>query len=189
MADVAMAPASDMFEMGVKVQVLKRGTFYAMRAQKLHELYRKYNSIDEIPSLERQKIEQQFFQKALNTVWEETVQFFQERDPSQIQKALANPKVKMALIFRWYLGKSSSWAKAGLPERKMDFQVWCGPAMGAFNEWAKRTYLEKPENRRAADVACHLMQGAAYLARLRHLEGLGISYSPQYGAYQVMQAL
>ncbi len=26
-----MAPAADMFEMGVKVQVLKRGTLFAMR--------------------------------------------------------------------------------------------------------------------------------------------------------------
>ena len=39
-ADVTMAPAADMFEMGVKVQVLKRGTMFAMRAAKLYELYR-----------------------------------------------------------------------------------------------------------------------------------------------------
>ena len=42
-ADVAMAPAADMFEMGVKVQVLKRGTMFAMRAAKLYELYRAYD--------------------------------------------------------------------------------------------------------------------------------------------------
>ena len=39
MADVTMAPASDMFEMGVKLQVLKRGTMFAMRVQKLYSLY------------------------------------------------------------------------------------------------------------------------------------------------------
>ncbi len=44
-ADVAMAPAADMFEMGVKVQVLKRGTMFAMRAAKLYELYRAYPSL------------------------------------------------------------------------------------------------------------------------------------------------
>jgi len=47
MADVTMAPASDMFEMGVKLQVLKRGTMFAMRAQKLYNLYSTYDSIDE----------------------------------------------------------------------------------------------------------------------------------------------
>ena len=31
-ADVIMAPAADMFEMGVDVQVLKRGTMFSMRA-------------------------------------------------------------------------------------------------------------------------------------------------------------
>ena len=40
MADVSMAPAADMFEMGVQLQVLKRGTLFPMRAQKLYELYR-----------------------------------------------------------------------------------------------------------------------------------------------------
>ncbi len=43
----------------------------------------------------------------------------------------------MALVFRWYLGQSSRWANAGEPTRKVDYQVWCGPAMGAFNEWTQ----------------------------------------------------
>ena len=42
MADVMMAPAADMFEMGVKVQVLKKGTLFPMRAQKLYELYHRF---------------------------------------------------------------------------------------------------------------------------------------------------
>ncbi|MBI5896643.1 MAG: hypothetical protein HZB24_11790 [Desulfobacterales bacterium] len=48
-ADVAMAPAADMFEMGVKVQVLKRGTMFAMRAAKLYEFYRSYEDYRQIP--------------------------------------------------------------------------------------------------------------------------------------------
>ena len=48
-ADVAMAPAADMFEMGVKVQVLKRGTMFAMRASRLYEIYRACGSIDGDP--------------------------------------------------------------------------------------------------------------------------------------------
>ena len=56
-SDIAMAPAADMFEMGVKVQVLKRGTLFAMRAAKLYELYRAYEGIDQIPTTERANIE------------------------------------------------------------------------------------------------------------------------------------
>ena len=50
-ADVAMAPAADMFEMGVKVQVLKRGTMSAMRAAKLYEIYRTCTGLDDIPPM------------------------------------------------------------------------------------------------------------------------------------------
>src|SRR5207244_4995052 len=41
-ADVMMAPAADMFELGVKLQVLKRGSLFASRANKLYEVYCKY---------------------------------------------------------------------------------------------------------------------------------------------------
>ena len=43
-ADVSMAPAVDMFEMGVELQVLKRGTMFAMRSKKLYQMYRRYDS-------------------------------------------------------------------------------------------------------------------------------------------------
>ncbi len=49
LADVTMAPAADMFEQGVKVQVLRRGTLFAARASRLYETYRSYPSLAEIP--------------------------------------------------------------------------------------------------------------------------------------------
>jgi trans-AT polyketide synthase, acyltransferase and oxidoreductase domains len=180
MADVMMAPAADMFEMGVKVQVLKRGTFYPIRAQKLYEIYRKYDAIEAIPVEQRQKIEQEIFQTELATVWSETMEFFQQKDPRQVEKALKNPKHKMALIFRWYLSKSSSWAKVGSIEHRMNYQIWCSPAMGAFNEWTKGSYLEHPENRSVVDVTEQLMRGAAYLSRLRSIDGLGVNIRSNY---------
>ena len=60
MADVSMAPAADMFEMGVQLQVLKRGTLFPMRAQKLYELYRNHESIEEIPLLEKENWKNRF---------------------------------------------------------------------------------------------------------------------------------
>ncbi len=54
MADVTMAPSADMFEMGVRVQVLKRGTLFAVRAAKLYDFYKLHESLDEIPAAERQ---------------------------------------------------------------------------------------------------------------------------------------
>tara|TARA_A100001037_G_scaffold4284_1_gene4165 strand:- start:1429 stop:2709 length:1281 start_codon:yes stop_codon:yes gene_type:complete len=174
MADVSMAPAADMFEMGVQLQVLKRGTLFPMRAQKLYELYRNHESIEEIPLLEKEKLEKQIFRKSLEEVWSETESYFRSRDPHQIERAMNHPKRRMALIFRWYLGLSSRWSNHGEAGRETDYQIWCGPAMGAFNAWVKGSFLEEPSNRRVVDIAENLMQGAAYLFRLQQLKTQGI---------------
>ncbi|MCX8026138.1 MAG: PfaD family polyunsaturated fatty acid/polyketide biosynthesis protein, partial [Thermanaerothrix sp.] len=117
MADVMMAPAADMFEMGVKVQLLKRGTLFPLRAQKLYELYSRYPSLEALPADEREKLERQIFKRDLDSIWQETMQYFQERDPRQIERAQRDPHQKMALVFRWYLGLSSRWANRGEPGR------------------------------------------------------------------------
>lgn len=184
MADVTMAPAADMFEMGAKLQVLKRGTLFPMRAQKLYDLYMNYNSIENIPTKEREKLERQIFQKTLNSIWEDTVAFFSERDPSQIERVADNPKRKMALIFRWYLGQSSRWSNAGEPGREMDYQIWCGPSMGAFNAWVRNSYLADVNNRKVVDVAKHIMTGAAFLYRVQNLKTQGMQFPSTYCEYQ-----
>ncbi|OQY56811.1 MAG: 2-nitropropane dioxygenase [Candidatus Parabeggiatoa sp. nov. 2] len=184
MADVMMAPAGDMFERGVKVQVLKRGTLFGVRAQKLFELYKTYDAISDIPLEEQEKLEKQIFRKPLDTVWQETVAYFSGRDPEQINKAADDPKRKMTLIFRWYLGQSSRWAIAGEKGREMDYQIWCGPAMGAFNDWVKGSILAEPNNRRVADVAHLMMTGAAFLYRLHNLKLQGLSMSASLSRYE-----
>ncbi len=181
--DVAMAPAADMFEMGVKLQVLKRGSFFPMRAQKLFDYYQKYQAIEEIPQKEREQLEQQIFRKDLDTVWQETVTYFQQRDPDQITRAIDHPKRKMALIFRSYLGQASRWAITGDATREADYQIWCGPTMGAFNAWVEGSYLQQPENRRVVDVATHVMRGAAILYRLHTLKLQGLDLATRYLQY------
>lgn len=186
-ADVTMAPAVDMFEMGVKLQVLKRGTMFAMRGNKLYETYKKYASIDEIPAAERTNLEKTVFKMSFNDIWQKTEEFFNERDPSQIEKAKDNPKHKMALIFRWYLGLSSRWANAGVEDRQVDYQVWCGPAMGAFNEWTRDTFLAKPEQRDAVTVAMNIMYGAAVLSRVNGMLKQGVEIPGELVQFQPMQ--
>jgi len=183
MADIAMAPSADMFEMGVKVQVLKRGTLFAMRALKLYETYNRYTSIDQIPGDEREKLEKQIFQRDMESIWQETVKFFTERDPAQIERALDNPKRKMALIFRWYLGLSSRWSNIGEPGREMDYQIWCGPSMGSFNDWTTSTYLADPLKRRIVDVTLHLITGAAYQYRIQLLKMQGFQIPSKLEQY------
>ena len=174
-ADVAMAPAADMFEMGVDVQVLKRGTMFSMRAKKLYEIYRQYPSLDAIAPDELAKLENSFFREPLNDVWQKTRTYFAQRDPKQVERAERDPKHLMALVFRSYLGQATHWANAGDADRKMDFQVWCGPAMGAFNEWTRDTFLQNADNRTVACVNLNILFGAAVLIRANTLRQQGIN--------------
>ena len=169
-ADITMAPAGDMFEMGVKVQVVKRGTMFSIRAQKLYDLYRAYDSMDQLPADERDKLEKTFFRAPLETIWQQTRDYFSVRDPRQVEKAEADPKYKMALVFRWYLGQSPVWANRGDASRKIDYQIWCGPAMGAFNEWARGSFLENVTQRKVVTVAYNILFGAAVLLRANQLK-------------------
>jgi trans-AT polyketide synthase, acyltransferase and oxidoreductase domains len=183
MPDVIMAPAADMFEMGVKLQVLKKGTMFPMRAQKLFELYKAYNSLADIPGAELEKLEKQIFRRSLASVWEETVAYLSKRNPDKIAKAEQNPKLKMALIFRWYLGLSSRWSNTGESGREIDYQIWCGPAMGSFNDWVRNSYLAEPSERKVADVALQLLTGAAFLYRIQSLKMQGLQLPDQCCQY------
>jgi PfaD family protein len=182
-ADVAMAPAADMFEMGVRVQVLKRGTMFPMRAARLYDLYRAHAGLEALPEADKAFIEKQLLRSSLEDGWRGTRDYFLKRDPAQVERAERDPKHRMALVFRSYLGLSSRWANAGEPSRTMDYQVWCGPAMGAFNEWTRGTFLEKPENRRVVVVAQNLIYGAALQLRQQYLRAQGMQ--PPAGAAAV----
>ena len=103
--------------------------------------------------------------------------YFATRDPAQIEKGRNDPKHQMALVFRWYLGQSSRWANSGETSRRLDYQIWCGPAMGAFNEWTRGTFLADPKNRRVVTVANNLLYGAAVLHRLNILRCQGFPIS------------
>jgi PfaD family protein len=182
-ADVAMAPAADMFEMGVKVQVLKRGTMFAQRAAKLHEIYTIYDGLEKIPEKIRIQLERDYFKCSLDEEWKRTRAFFSERDPRQIARAEQDSRHKMALVFRSYLGQSSRWATTGNSARKMDYQIWCGPAMGAFNAWVRGSFLEKPENRDTITLAMNLLFGACILTRTNWIRCQGVALSPNMDAY------
>jgi trans-AT polyketide synthase/acyltransferase/oxidoreductase domain-containing protein len=179
--DVMMAPAADMFEMGVKVQVLKRKTMFPMRAAKLFQLYQSVPSFDELPPDQQEFVETTLLRKPFAQAWQETEAYFMEREPREAQRGRDNPKHRMALVFRSYLGLASRWAIKGLPDRSADYQIWCGPAMGAFNQWAKDSFLERPSERRVDVLALNLLRGAAVMHRLQHAQALGWSVSDWYG--------
>jgi trans-AT polyketide synthase, acyltransferase and oxidoreductase domains len=178
-ADVVMAPAADMFEQGVKLQVLKRGTMFAPRAAALYELYRTYPSLDAIPTDRRARLEREILHASVASIWDLTATFWRDRDRSQLELAETDPKHKMALVFRWYLGNASRWAIDGHADRRFDYQIWCGPAMGAFNRWTAGTFLAEPVNRTVVQVARNLLEGAAVITRAHQLRTYGVPVPAQ----------
>jgi trans-AT polyketide synthase/acyltransferase/oxidoreductase domain-containing protein len=173
-ADVAMAAAADMFELGVKLQVLKRGTMFASRANTLYEVYRNHASLESLPADVRAKVETKVMGATIDAVWRETQAFWGARDPGQMVRAARDPKHRMALVFRWYLGKSSRWAIDGDPARRTDYQIWCGPAMGAFNAWVDGSFLADPRERTVVQIALNLLEGAVVVARCQQLRTYGV---------------
>jgi hypothetical protein len=99
-----------------------------------------------------------------------------EREIRPLERGGTGELVVMGLIFRWYLGLSSRWAVTGEAGREKDYQIWCGPSMGAFNAWVRNSYLEKASERTVVDVARQILSGAAYAYRVRHLESQGVQF-------------
>lgn len=164
--DTDYAPAGDMFELGAKVQVLKKGVLFPARANRLYALYNQYGSLEEVPASVLQQLEKSYFKKDIDTIWRETREYLQAKgDHASIQKAEQNARTRMALVLRWYFGYSSRLALKGDMSDKVNFQVHTGPALGAFNQWVKGTELESWRNRHADEIGLLLMREAARLLK------------------------
>ncbi len=169
--DTDYAPAEDMFELGAKVQVVRKGVFFPARANKLYDLYRQYNSLDEIDDKTKKQLQNKYFHRSFEEVYAETKAYYDEKSmPEEIEKAERNPKHKMALVFKWYLVQSMRLAMQGSAEQKVDYQIYSGPAMGAFNQWVNGTTLENWHNRHIDEIADKLMLGTAELLNQRFQE-------------------
>ncbi len=165
--DTDYAPAGDMFEIGAKVQVLKKGLFFPARANKLYDLYRQYNSLEEIDEKTKTQIQEKYFKKSFSSIYEDCKAYFKSQDSNEIEKAEKNPKMKMAIIFRWYFGYSTQLALTGSEESKVDYQIHCGPSLGAFNQWVKGTDLENWRNRHVDEIALKLLNETADILNQR----------------------
>ena len=160
--DTDYAPAGDMFEMGSRVQVLRKGVFFPTRANKLFSLYSHYDSLDEIPAKTRALLEKTYFRKSIEQVWQEARRYFESTGRADvITRAHAQPKQKMAMVFRWYFSYTTRIALTGQSDDRVNFQVHTGPALGAFNQWVKGTDRESWKSRHVDEIGLMLLDGAA----------------------------
>jgi len=164
--DTDYAPAGDMFELGAKIQVMKKGVFFPARANKLYNLWRETDSLASLDARTAKHIQEKYFRRSFEEVYDETRNRYLTIMPGEIDKADRNPKHKMALVFRWYFIHSMNLALSGNLDQRVDFQVHCGPSQGAFNQWVKGTELEDWRRRHPDQIGEKLMHETAdYLNR------------------------
>lgn len=177
--DMDIVPAGDMFEFGAKVQVFKKGLLFPARAKKLYDLYRQFESLEQLDEQTRVQLEKRYFKKSFAEIFAETKEHYLRVAPEAIARAERDPKQKMALVFRWYFIHTNRLALRGDPAEKVDYQIHCGPALGAFNQWVNGTDLENWRSRHVDEIARRLMFGAARLLndRFRALGALAVSES------------
>jgi trans-AT polyketide synthase, acyltransferase and oxidoreductase domains len=164
--DTDYAPAGDMFEIGSQIQVLKKGLFFSARANRLHELYRQHEGLEQIDGKTLAHIEQKYFGRSMEAVYAETRSYWLRVRPAEIERAERDPKHKMALVFKWYFVHTMRLALQGSAQQRFDYQVHCGPALGAFNRWVKGTPLEDWRNRHVDEIAEKLMRETAEMLEM-----------------------
>ena len=177
-ADCATAPASERFEVGGRVQVLSRGTRFAQQAERLYDVYRRYRSIAEIPEGERRHLERTIFNRNLEEVWAEVEADLIAHRPAELVLSREDPRHRMALLFRGWLDACQRAARQGTAGRQRDYQIWCGPAMGLFNDWVRGTWLQPLVARGVVPMADALLLGAACLQRVAVARTAGVVLPP-----------
>ncbi|WP_340201865.1 ACP S-malonyltransferase [Ascidiimonas sp. W6] len=161
--DIEFAPSFNQFEIGGKIKTLRKGVFFPARANILYDLYKNNQSILDIDEKTKEKLENRYFGKSLDEVWHEAQSCICFNNTSLIKKAENNPKYKMALIFRWYSWKGWTSAINGDHAHKVNYQIFCSPALGAFNQWVSNTEMEKWDERSSSSIAEKIMIEATVL--------------------------
>lgn len=144
--DVAYVSAGDVFDPERAFQVVKKGSLFKARADRLLRLARR-----ESLSLEDRHALEQLAAAC----------FGQSLDAALASDGNTDSTDPAARLMARYLEQSLRWAIQGDLEHATNYQIPSGPAIGAFNEWVRGTELEDRSHRTIAAIAEKIMNGAA----------------------------
>ncbi len=158
--DTEYTISGELFELGLKAQVLKKGLFFPTRGNRLYELYRQYNSLNEIDEKSKKLIQSKYLKRSFEEVYDEVKKHL---TVEAMKRADQDAKYKMALVFKWYFEHGTQLAISGNDEGKVDYHIPCSSALGAFNQWIKETKLESWRNRHVDELGKMIMKEAEKL--------------------------
>ncbi len=140
MADVAMAPSADMFEFGVKVQVLRKGSLYSQKAARLFEPLSKLPGDRRNPvgrPSERLSVK---FSGAVWRMWKPRFHDFFDEESGGVAARRGRRASQDGFDFSMVpgdvqTGGQSPASRTGASTTRFGSE----PAIGAFNEWVSGT--------------------------------------------------
>ncbi|GAB2890557.1 ACP S-malonyltransferase [Paraburkholderia jirisanensis] len=157
--DTAYAPAGDLFITGARVQVVRRGTLFPARANQLYQAYRTHDSLAQLPARTRDTFER-FMGRSFDAIWQSTCERLAGTRAGELARLESDQKARMARVFKWYFSRSIEAAMDGTETERANFQIHSGPAMGAFNTFARGGELEHRSRRHVDAIADELMARA-----------------------------
>ncbi|CCH31901.1 ACP S-malonyltransferase [Actinosynnema sp. NPDC047251] len=144
-ADTRDAPDPDLFELGGRAPVARKGTLYAARAERLYRLYLRHDRIEDVPAADRAELERTHFGRPLDEVW------------SGLGVRARDDRHRLALVFAAYCREATAAALAGVAGQRLNYRVPSGPDVGAFNGFAAGTPLAHWRARHPDLIAEELM--------------------------------
>jgi trans-AT polyketide synthase/acyltransferase/oxidoreductase domain-containing protein len=156
--DTAYAPFGDLFELGGRARVVKKGVLFHARANRLYDIWRAHDDWRQVDVDARQQVEQRWLRASFDDVYAKLRQDLPAGEPEP------DAKRAMALVFRWYCAQARRAAVNGDPAYEVDWEVCCGPALGAANRWLRGTALAAWRDRHVDEVGRRLMSEASLIA-------------------------
>lgn len=154
--DTSTAPAGELFELGGRTRVVsRRGVLFPARAAALYRAYRRHGGLGDLDRRTRRWCETECLGRPLEEV------------AAQVAAGEPDGRRRMALVFGHYFDLATRAALQGDLRQRANWQIPCGPAMGAFNRSVAGTPLADWRERHADAVAGHLMSGAARMLGAR----------------------
>lgn len=158
--DTTYAPAWETFELGGRMEVVRRGTLFAARAHKLQDIYRRGESLEALSESDRKWLEKHLLRTSIAEAWSRVQNELASVLPQALAAAADSPRLRLSLLCKWYLW-SSLRAAHGSATPSSDFAIPCDSEMGALNEWLKGTPLQPWSERHVDVLAQRLMTAAA----------------------------
>jgi len=148
--DVDIAPFEPLFEFGVRARMLKKGVFFPARATRLYDLWREYADYDAIPADVRRSVENSILPGGFDGALRAGQARNGESDSPRASDTTA--KGQLAKAFASYLDEGFERARAGDAGQRVNFAIYTGPALGAFNRLVQGTSLEHWQARHVDEV-------------------------------------